>query len=66
MADGTAPQCGRVGSRHSYLKPLSINDKGFFIVLLKSGVSQGKAGVLFCNLFRKKVKKVFERVGIVL
>jgi hypothetical protein len=30
MADGTAPQCGRVGSCHIYLKSLS-EMRGFFI-----------------------------------
>jgi hypothetical protein len=35
MADGTAPQCGRVGSCHIYLKSLSAM-KGFFVYNLSS------------------------------
>ncbi|HNF02423.1 MAG TPA: hypothetical protein PLH62_08540, partial [Ferruginibacter sp.] len=31
MADGTAPQCGRVGSCHIHLKPFSFL-RGFFIL----------------------------------
>jgi hypothetical protein len=30
MADGTAQQCGRVGSCHIYLKSLSGNREAFF------------------------------------
>src|ERR1700744_5810789 len=31
MADGTAPQCGRVGSCHIYYKKASSTDEAFFI-----------------------------------
>jgi hypothetical protein len=38
MADGTAPQCGRVGSRHIYLKKPQVHPGAFcvFIPLLTS------------------------------
>jgi len=35
MADGTAQQCGRVGSRHIYFKTLQVYLKGFFMDIAK-------------------------------
>ena len=34
MANGTAPKCGRVGSRHILFKTLVLNNEGFFMPLL--------------------------------
>ena len=31
MADGTAQQCGRVGSRHIYFKTLQVYLEGFLL-----------------------------------
>ena len=36
MADGTAQQCGRVGSCHIYLKSLSGNWKAFLLGLIEA------------------------------
>src|SRR5215467_10215986 len=36
MADGTAQQCGRVGSCHIYLKRRSINQNGVFRFVVSS------------------------------
>jgi hypothetical protein len=37
MADGTAPQCGRVGSCHILLKALSLIVTGLFYLLETPG-----------------------------
>jgi hypothetical protein len=36
MADGTAQQCGRVGSCHIYLKSLSGNREAFLFSIISS------------------------------
>jgi hypothetical protein len=36
MADGTAQQCGRVGSCHIYFKSLSVKWEAFFIYAIYS------------------------------
>ena len=49
MADGTAPTCGRVGSRHIYFKSLSVLAERLFYP--------------FCSLIRKNLNWIFEMGG---
>ena len=44
MADGTAPQCGRVGSCHIYYSPVTHHDRAFFCLYVLS--SCRKAGTV--------------------
>ena len=39
MADGTAQQCGRVGSRHIYFKTLQVYLKGFLLPITQRNPS---------------------------
>ena len=38
MADGTAQQCGRVGSRHIFFKTLQVYLKGFLLHILNETI----------------------------
>jgi hypothetical protein len=47
MADGTAQQCGRVGSCHIYLKSLSVYWKAFLFGITQQKIPNEK---LICQL----------------